>query len=328
MFHGPRLAAFFPSVRVPETFVRDYRKRLAVTWLLLGAKIVAIGALVGLAFILFLRLVRSPQFRWKRLAPPLLAIAPFAAAAMAIRFPGLLRAYPTQLPLSTFEIAMAVALLLLFILLLCAAGVAFALISGARPGWRRSLRSDGLGSAVVRAGVAAVGAAGLARWGELAAARFPGSFGFDPSLPQFLEAAVPSFAILWSAATGTLVAATVAAVAVLAAPSDFFRAPVVRLLALLAILLAIFPTSFHSAGELAASLLPAAISAAWLVLFFFFPGPTPPGPSSGPLVRGRRGGASPLEPAHDDRAAGLFLLLPATLPRPGSLRRLRGGSWH
>src|SRR6185369_9014850 len=33
VFHGPRLAYFLPSVRVPEDSQRLYRKKLAVSWL-------------------------------------------------------------------------------------------------------------------------------------------------------------------------------------------------------------------------------------------------------------------------------------------------------
>ena len=67
VFHGPRLAAFFPSIQVPETFMRDQRKRSSGEVVLTSLRVVAAGALVGLAIILFLRRVREPEFRWRSL---------------------------------------------------------------------------------------------------------------------------------------------------------------------------------------------------------------------------------------------------------------------
>src|SRR6478672_10563694 len=63
VFHGARLAALVPSIRVPENYLRDYRRRSIADWILLAAKIVAIGSFVGLGVILFLRLVRGGGFR-------------------------------------------------------------------------------------------------------------------------------------------------------------------------------------------------------------------------------------------------------------------------
>src|SRR5262249_13644301 len=112
VFHGGRLASLLPSVRVPEDFQRAYRKRPAATWLLLGGKIIAIGGAVGLAFLLFLRIVRAPEFRWKSALAPVAVVAPLAAAGTANGFPVLLRAYTTQVPLKAFEFSVSLALLI------------------------------------------------------------------------------------------------------------------------------------------------------------------------------------------------------------------------
>jgi hypothetical protein len=297
-------------VRVPEEFLRADRKRLAISWLLLGGKIVAIGSAVGLAFLLFLRIVRSPEFRWKRLVAPLLAVAPVAGVALINSFPSLLRGYTTQWPLVSFELAIAVALFLGFVLMLCAAAIAFVLVSGARPGWRRALRRGPIGSAFARAAIAVIGVAGLLRWARVAAARFPASFGFDPSLPQSLESAVPGFAVLWAAVRSTLLVAAVASVAALAA--SFFRKPGLRMLAAAAILLALFPTSFHSVGELAASFLPSTLTAAWLAFAFFLllADDATAWVLFGALTYGLGGAARLLlQPASADRASGVIALL-------------------
>ena len=41
VFHGARLSAFYPSLRVPEAFRRDYRKQNPLQPVLLAAKVVA-----------------------------------------------------------------------------------------------------------------------------------------------------------------------------------------------------------------------------------------------------------------------------------------------
>ncbi len=252
VFHGGRLASLLPSVRVPEEVQRAYRKRPALRWILVGAKVVAIGSLVGVAFLLFLRIVRGPEFRWSSIFVPLAVVAPVATAGMANTFPVLLRAYPTQVPLTTFEFSIGLILLIGGIVLLCGFGIAFVLFSGARPGWRRSRRSGSLPDAAARAAIAALVLAGLARCEDLLAARFPAVFGLDPSLPGSLETAVPALAILWGALRSTAGLAAVAAAFALALPHPFFRKPLARGLAVVTLLVALLPSSFHSGAELAA----------------------------------------------------------------------------
>src|SRR5207245_5751989 len=80
------------------------------------------------------------------------------------------------------------------------------------------------------------------------------------------------------------------------------------------ILLALFPTSFHSVGELAASLLPPALTAAWLALAFFLllADDATAWVLFGAFTYGLGGAAILLlQPASADRASGaiaLFLL--------------------
>jgi hypothetical protein len=269
VFHGPRLAFFVPSVRVPEDFQRSYRKRLAVAWLLVGAKVLAIGGVVGVGFLLFLRIVRDPDFRWKSLLLPMAVVAPLAMAGVFNTFPALFRAYPTQLPLRAFQFTVVVILLIGLIVLLCAFGMAFALYSGARPGWRRARLSGSLGDAFARAAVAAVGLAGLTRLTDFAESRFPAAFPFDPSLPGTLQTAFPSVGVLWSAVGSTIELAAVVAVAALALAHPFFRKPPGRALGVLMVLVAMLPTSVHSLPEFFASLGAPVATVAYLALVAF-----------------------------------------------------------
>ena len=253
VFHGGRLASFLASIRVPEEFQRAYRKRPAVSWILLGAKIVAIGGLVGLGLLLFLRTVRGADFRWRSVLVPVASMAPLAALGAANSFPLLRRAYTTQIPLTAFEFSIGIVLMIGLIVLLAGFGIAFTLFSGARPGWRRARLAGSFGDAVIRAGAAALLLAALDRWEDLAAGLFPGVFSFDPALPGSLETAVPAYSVLWSALRSTAGLAAVAAAVALAARHPFFQKPAARALAVLAVLVALAPSTSHSGLEFLAS---------------------------------------------------------------------------
>jgi hypothetical protein len=265
VFHGTRMAAFYPSIRIPETFLREYRKRSAFDWIVIAGKVVAVGGLVGVALVLFLRLVRDPGFRWRRLAGPLAVTALLAAVVAANRAPMAFRVYPTEQPFKLFLIGVAVSTLIFWLGVLLLASVAFVFFSGARPGWQRALRRGGtLGDACFRAAVAAAGLAGLSHLSALAATRYPALFDPDPFLPPWLAAAVPSLAVLWSVAQGTFALATFAAVAALAVRQPFFRTPLGATLGLAALLAAALPARLAAAGEFLASYLPDVAVLAWL----------------------------------------------------------------
>jgi len=270
VFHGPRLAALVPSIKVPEAFLREYRRRSAADWVLLAAKVVAIGGFVGLGVIVFLRLVRGGAFRWRQIVGPLLVASLGAAFALANSIPSLARAYRTEQPYPLFQIGVAISLTVGLIAILCAATVGFVLLSGGRPGWRAALRRSGsLGDALTRAAIAAVGTAGLIRWAAVAASRFPALFDLDPSLPPALERLLPGYAGFWSAATATFSLAVVAATIALAERTSTARQPLWRVIALGGLLLALVPTGARSAGEFLAAFLPEVVVAGWLAFCAF-----------------------------------------------------------
>ena len=270
VFHGSRLALLLPTIRVPESFVREYRRKSSADWLLLAAKVVSIGGFVGLGVILFLRLVRGGTFRWRRLMGPLAVAGVGIALALANSASNVSRAYTTDQSFGLFRLAASVSFAIAGIGFVCLAGFGFILLSGARPGWRAALRRSGsLGDALARALVAAAGTAGLARWTSVASARFPALFDPDPSLPRALERALPGFAGFWSAATGTFVLAVIAAVAALAWKEPTLRARPWRALAFLGVLLALAPGGARSAAEFAAAFLPEVLMAAWLAFCMF-----------------------------------------------------------
>ncbi len=265
VFHGDRLAAFYPSIRIPETFLREYRKRSAFDGILIAVKVVAVGGLVGLALVLFLRLVRDPAFRWRGLLAPLAVTAALAAAVAANRLPMVLRKYPTEQPFRLFLVGVAVATLIFCLGVLLLSGVGFVFFSGARPGWRRALRRGGtLADAFFRAAIAAAGLAGLSHISALAATRYPALFDPDPFLPDWLAAAIPSLSVLWSVAQGTFALAVSAAVAALAIRQPFFRTRLGAALGLAAVLAAALPAELAAPGEFLASYLPEIAVLAWL----------------------------------------------------------------
>ena len=265
VFQGSRLSAFLPSLRVPETFLREYRKRSSFDWLLLGLRVVAIGGIAGGAFVLFLRRVRSPGFRWREIAPPVALASLLGAVSIANGIPSVFRAYPTEYPLRLFLISTGAALLIAWLAAILGACVGFVLIGGARPGWRSALRGSGsLSDALLRAAVAAAGLAGLSHLGSFAAEKFPAVFPPDPQLPAALAGAFPAISAFWSAARDTFSVATLAAVVALAAKREFFRKPLGAVLGIGALAATALPSQLSGAGEFAAAFVPALAAGAWL----------------------------------------------------------------
>jgi hypothetical protein len=177
-----------------------------------------------------------------------------------------MRGYTTQIPLKAFQFTAVILLLIILIVLLAGMGIAFALFSGARPGWRRARLGGSLADAFARAAVAAVGLAGLDRLTSFVASRFPAAFPFDPSLPGALQMAFPSLAVPWSAVATTIELAAVVAVAALALRHPFFRSPRGRWLGMLMVIVALVPASVHSLPEFFASFGTPLVTVAWLAL--------------------------------------------------------------
>ena len=224
VFHGGQLAAFLPTIHVPEDFLRQQRSRSSSDWILLAVRIVAMGALVGVAIILFLRRVRQPGFRWTEVRRPLLWTALVAAAGLANALPAVFRRYTTETPMSLFQVGVAVSMAAGLAVTLLGAFVGFVLVSGARPGWTEALRRGGtLKGAVVRAAIASAGLLGLSRWAHVIASRVPSLYDPDPTLPDSLGYALPALEVLWAAARGMFLLAVVASVVALALRTDFFR---------------------------------------------------------------------------------------------------------
>ena len=270
VFQGSRLSAFYPTIHVPESFLERDRRRTSLDWLLLGLRIVATGAFVGFAIIVFLRAARRPGFRWRGLLRPLVPAGLLAAAAIANSYPTVLRQYRTELPLATFRFSALISLLIGWIGLVCVAAIAFVLFSAARPAWQRALRTQGgLGDAFLRAAIAAAGLAGISRWSRILEHAVPALFRPDPSLPAAVEKALPALAVLWSAATLTVLAAAVAAVASRGAGEPLLRRADVRAVVLLGVIVALMPGSARSALEFAGGLAGSALTACWLAVAAF-----------------------------------------------------------
>jgi hypothetical protein len=270
VFHGSALAAFYPSIRVPEAFVRDYRRQSVLDPILIGLRIVAIGAFIGIAIVLFIRLVKNVGFGWKRWKVGLSAVALIALAAIVNSAPSVLRLYPTDRPFSLFLTTVGVGFALFWIVLLCGASIAFVLFQGARPGWGRALRTQGtIGDAALRAAIGAVGLAGLERWSRILSERVPDLFEMQPSLPPGLETAIPAVAVLWAAFRFALAAGAVAAVVAIGSREPFLKTGPGRLLVLLGLVLVLIPGSFHSPLAFFGALVPDLLTVAWLAIAAF-----------------------------------------------------------
>ncbi len=224
VFHGGSLSALLPSIKVPEEFLRAHRKRAVVEWLLIAVRVVATGGLVGAAVILFLRLVRRPEFRWKQMLRPLLWTGILAAAGLANTMAYLFRQYETDKPIALFRVGLAVSLSIGWLGILLVATLGFVLLAGARPGWEWAMRRKGsLRDAALRAAIAAGGLEGLSHVFHLATSRVPSLYEPDPTLPNSLQYLVPAVEVLWAAARATFSVALPAAAVALAMRHSFFQ---------------------------------------------------------------------------------------------------------
>ncbi len=270
VFHGPRLSSFLPSIQVPESFMREQRRRSSGEVVLTGVRVVAGGGLVGLAIILFLRRVREPEFRWRSLARPLLVAGLIGAAGLANTWPSLFRQYETEKPMGLFRLGIGVSLLFGLLAILLAACLGFVLFAAARPGWGAALRRKGtLADALLRAAIAAAGLAGLSQWFHAVSSRVPALYDPDPSLPGSLGNAVPAVDAVWAAARGAFGLAAVAAVVALAWRSPFFRTAAGRALGVLALVVVMLPSELRSPPEFAMEFFSGVLAAAWIAACAF-----------------------------------------------------------
>ena len=214
--------------------------------------------------------VRQPDFRWASTWRPLAVAGVLAAAGLANTVPYLFRQYATEMPMALFQLGLAVSLTIGVLGILLVALVGFVLCSGARPGWARALRRKGsLGDALLRAALAAAGLVGLSRWFHVISSRVASLYDPDPSLPSSLQYAVPGLDVLWTAGRGGFALAAMAATAVMAWKSTFFRTTAGRTLGILAVLVAMLPSHLHSPGEFVAEYLPGLLIALWLAVAAF-----------------------------------------------------------
>ena len=313
VFHGGRLAAFYPSIHVPESFLRAYESQSAFEPILIAVKVIAIGSFLGLAVVLFIRQVKSQGIGWRRLWPGLLAVAVVAAAYVGNGARAILRVFPTQFSLERWYVVGGVSLSLFWIVLTCAVMVAFVLLSGGRPGWRRALREKGtLTDALVRALIAVAGLAGLERAAAVVARKIPELFDPGAQLPSALERFVPALDVLGKTGLFTLTAGTAACAIVLGGREKLFRGVAGRAAAAAGLALALVPMGAHSWGEFLAAFVPAFAAAAWMLFaaltlladhvaaWVLFGALTSGGPAVWKLLS---------QPAAEDRVAGLTAAL-------------------
>jgi hypothetical protein len=313
VFHGPSLAAFLPSLHVPESFLREQRSRSSLEWLLVAVRVIAAGALVGAGVILFLRIVRQEGFRWRSIRKPLIWAGLVAAAGLANTVPYLFRGYQTQMPMSLFRLGLGVGLGVGLLGILLIGAVAFVLLEGARPGWTAAMRRKGaLADAFLRAAIAAGGMMGLSRWFHVVSSRIPSLYEPDPTLPSSLQYVSPAVDVLWSAGRGALLIATLAGTAALAARSSFFRTTKGRVLGFAALAIALLPAGLSSPVSFLADYLPEVLAAAWLAAsaFLLLRDHAAAWVLFGLIALGGRGAVELLaQPAPPDRRAGAWAVV-------------------
>jgi Type II CAAX prenyl endopeptidase Rce1-like len=266
VFHGPLLAAFWPSLKVPESFLRERASRSTFSWLLLAGKIIAGGSLLGVSLLSLVGAIRRKGVSWRSIGLPAAGFVIFGAASTVNLWPGIWRAYRTDTPLSLFHVTAAISLAIRTLGLAVLAVVALALLEAARPGWQRTLRRvGGPADALARAAVAAGGFVGLRHLEGLCATRFPAAFGVDLALPDSLGTFLPALSVLWSGAWHLLLLAGAAGAAALALrTSRAGKRPLAFGGALMLAILAL-PTGAHGAAQLFGPFLLTVLTLSWAI---------------------------------------------------------------
>jgi len=100
--------------------------------------------------------------------------------------------------------------------------------------------------------------------------RVPDLFEIQAALPTSLETAFPALAVLWGAMVFTLTVSAVAATVALSSRESVFRRRSGQMLALVAVILACIPTSFHSGAEVFAITVSGVLTATWLLVAAVF----------------------------------------------------------
>jgi hypothetical protein len=155
-------------------------------------------------------------------------------------------------------------------LLVSGAAIALVLISGARPGWRRALTSQGgLTDALLRAAIAVAGFAGLERIFALVERSLPALYHPNPALPSELESAFPALTALSSGAFGLVAAAAAAAVVALASREASFSTASARVALAAAFVVALIPSSPRSPLDFGWRFSTSVLLAGWLAVSAF-----------------------------------------------------------
>jgi len=173
---GNRIASLDTFWKLPETFERARFQRNALSYLLLVLRIAVSASLLVVGLWLLIDRTRKQALRWK---PALWVAVPLAAATVAgmvMNFPLLFTQYPTTFPIESFEITLAVGMLIaalgLFLALACGAALILSLDPDALAVLRASDRKMRALDAVFCAALAAVLVLALARLHWLLIDRF------------------------------------------------------------------------------------------------------------------------------------------------------------
>lgn len=198
---GSEVVGFSHTYKLPEEWVRRESSSSLINSALLGIEILLGSGLVAGAIVLFVRQVRRGRIPWAASLKVAVAVALLLAISDLNQLPLIERAYPTSVPLSSFELQVAVSLIVTIILGGALLWLLVGLTTSLYPeAWRlletrqrRVWRRDA-GIALV-AGLAV--SAGMEKFLALFADRAHayGLVGF-PSPPQALDAYLPAFDVL------------------------------------------------------------------------------------------------------------------------------------
>ncbi len=274
---GDQVVGFARSFKLPEEWMRQRQASGLVNAVLVGLDVIFVMFAVGGAIFLLVKQVRGDGLPWRRALKAGVGIAVFLFLAQADLYPLLLSRYITSIPLATFQVYLAVTMVLVPLMAGGLVWVLVALLASVYPQvWgifarsaRRAWRRDAALALVV--GVAA--GVALSRFDALFTARFHAYAPVSLDLfPNNLNAYLPGAGFFLRGLAWGIVYAALVGLVFYAVRLGLSRRAWWLWTGIILLLIDLGPSSAHSLGEFLAawvqSFVPLVVAVAIVALFF------------------------------------------------------------
>ena len=250
---GDRATSARAYWKLPEDWSRNRERTNAISIAMLALRIVAMAGAVVWALWLLIRNTRAGLIPWRATLTLAAVPALLAVVSPLLSLPLLLKAYPTAVPLGTYQAIeyaiLAMTVIFAFIMMAAAAALLLSLfpqsVASLRAANRRALAVDAVAALAAAIGLSVA----MSQLRAVLMGLFPAQALFSIDSPDLIVSSGPAIAALADAVRSTLMSAAALAVIVLAireAPKRWMLAP----LALVALFAVLSPET-HTPAEFA-----------------------------------------------------------------------------